>query len=98
MDGVTGRLAGFVAETGFEDLPAAIVARVTVRGETHEAFVEAPKGGPGNFMDESEFMDEFNTLCGHYMSKPAMDRFARGLLTLDQANSVASVPGFGQAH
>jgi len=73
------------------------VARVTSRGETFEAFVEVPKGEPGNFLDESEFLEKFNTLCGPYMSKDAMDRFARGLLTLDQANSVSSVLGFGQA-
>ncbi len=72
------------------------VARVTARGETYESFVEVPRGEPGNFPDEIEFKEKFNTLCGPYMSKPVMDRFARGLLTLDQANSVASVLGFGQ--
>jgi len=73
------------------------VARVETANATYEAFVDVPKGEPGNFMSEAEFLEKFNSLCQPYLSSAAANRLAQGLLNLDQANSVSSVVGFSQA-
>jgi 2-methylcitrate dehydratase PrpD len=74
------------------------VARVTVKGETFEAFVEVPRGEPENFMTTEEFLMKFNTLCGDILPKPVSGRLADGLLWLDKANSVASILAYGQVN
>jgi len=82
------------ADAAFPDNMAA-AARVETTAATYEAFVEVPKGEPGNFMSEAEFLEKFNDLCLPYLSAAAADRLAQGILSLDQANSVSSVIGIG---
>lgn len=71
-------------------------ARVRTKSGTYEAFVEIPKGEPDNFLSKAEFLQKFNDLCGPYLSEASASRLATGLLTLDEANSVSSVMGFGR--
>ncbi|NNE83265.1 MAG: MmgE/PrpD family protein [Alphaproteobacteria bacterium] len=71
-------------------------AKVETANTSFEAFVEMPKGEPGNFLSEAEFLEKFNDLCQPYLSARETSWLAQGLLSLDQANSVSSVIGIQQ--
>ena len=54
-------------------------------------FVEVPKGEPDNFMTTSEFRAKFDSLCAPYLDDVRRTRLADAILTLEEANAVASV-------
>jgi 2-methylcitrate dehydratase PrpD len=89
-----GRRVSSVIDARADDLfpnNMAGTARVETSKGTYEAFVGVPKGEPDNFMSEAEFLEKFDGLCRPYLSAEAARRLARGLLSLDQANSLSSV-------
>ncbi len=70
--------------------------RIRTKKGTFETFVTMPKGEPGNFLDDDEFLRKFEGLCAPYLGQARSGRLAEALLTLEQANTVGSVLAFGQ--
>jgi len=84
------------AEAAFPANMAATVRMKTVKGD-FEAFVEIPKGEPDNFMSDDEFRAKFDGLVAPYLDAAARDRLSDALLSLEDANSVASVFALSQS-
>lgn len=84
------------AEAAFPENMAGKATIRTKAGETHQAFVEIPKGEPANFMTQGEFRAKFDGLCGPYLSEDGVDKFAGALLSLEEANSLRSVLALSQ--
>ena len=72
------------------------VARICTGKATFETFVREPKGEPGNFLDDGEFRRKFSDLAAPYLGQSGTTRLADALLSLEQANTVASVLTLGQ--
>ena len=73
--------------------PANMSGSVKIKTATGEfaTFVEVPKGEPDNFMSTDEFRAKFDSLCAPYLDDARRTRLADALLTLEDANAVASV-------
>ncbi len=78
------------AEKAFPKNMSAAV-RITCDSGIYEAFVEVPKGEPDNFMSADELRTKFDGLCAPYLSETRRDQLADALLSLETANSAASV-------
>ena len=65
--------------------------KITTAAGEFETFVEVPKGEPGNFMTTDEFRAKFDGLCAPYLDDARRGRLADALLSLEDANAVASV-------
>ena len=65
--------------------------RVRTREGEYRTFVEVPKGEPDNFMSRGEFKSKFDGLCAPYLDDGRRTRLADALLSLEDANSVATI-------
>ena len=65
--------------------------RITTTAGEFATFVEVPKGEPDNFMTTDEFRAKFDSLCAPYLDEARRIRLADAILTLEDANAVASV-------
>ena len=65
--------------------------RITTTTGEFDTFVEVPKGEPDNFMTTDEFRAKFDSLCAPYLDEARRTRLADAILTLEDANAVASV-------
>lgn len=70
------------AEAAFPDNMSGVVSIETSKG-TFEAFIETPKGEPGNFLSNSELMDKFQGLTAPYIEQNSLHALASGLLDLE---------------
>ncbi len=57
----------------------------------YEAFVEMPKGEPGNFVSDQELMAKFTGLAGPYVESTQLDQLSAGILEFDQVESISSL-------
>ncbi len=91
---LTKRVRCVVDDDAERDFPETMAGKATVRmksGETFEAYVQTPKGEPGNFMSQAEFRAKFDGLCRPYLSEVGTQRFATAILDLDNAASLRGV-------
>jgi 2-methylcitrate dehydratase PrpD len=78
------------AEAEFpENLSGAV--RIRTGSESFETFVTVPKGEPSHFMTDAELRAKFDGLAAPHLSQPGAERFARAVLSLEQANTIRSV-------
>jgi len=83
-------VVGERAEAAFPVNMAGGVEITTARG-VFEAFIEEPKGEPGNFVSDEELRAKFDGLVGPYLDGAQIDALATGLLNLDQIDSITDL-------
>ncbi len=84
------------AEAEFPANMSGVATIHTKDGNSYEKFVTLPLGEPGNFMSEIEFRAKFNDLAVPYLQEAGADRLADAILSLETANSMASVMALGR--
>lgn len=84
------------ADAAFPDNMAGSVCIETTTN-TYAAFVEMPKGEPGNFVSNDELLTKFNGLASPYVGASALDTMASGLLSLDKIDDIGGLLGLSQS-
>ena len=72
------------AEAKYPANMSAIVRIDTNRGR-FEQLVVTPKGEPGNFMSDTEFIEKFDLLTGPYLERERRNALSSAVLSLDSA-------------
>jgi len=83
-------VVGERAEAAFPDNMAGGVEITTARG-MFDAFIEEPKGEPGNFVSDEELRAKFDGLVGPYLDAEQIEALAAGLLNLDQVDNITDL-------
>lgn len=84
------------ADAAFPENMAGSVCIETQAG-TYEAFVEMPKGEPGNFVSDGELIAKFEGLASPYVDASALNKLASGLLNLNQIDDVSGLLGLSRS-
>ena len=97
--GLTAKVRAVVDARAEAEFPANMsgVARIRTKDGEYERLVVVPKGEPGNFLADEEFLEKFDGLCAPYLGKDGAERLADSLLALEQANSVSAVMALSQS-
>ena len=78
--------------------PVNMAGKATVKTKrgTFTRLITMPKGEPGNFMSNEEFLGKFTGLAEPYLGAAGSKRFADAILGLEAQNSVAAVLAAGR--
>lgn len=82
------------ADAAFPENMAGSVTIETTSGN-YEAFVEMPKGEPGNFVSDQELLAKFTGLAGPYVEGTQLEQLSTGLLALDHIENMGSLLALG---
>jgi len=85
-------VVGKRAEAAFPDNMAGS-AEITTAAGSFEAFIEEPKGEPGNFVTDQELREKFDGLVSPYLPDNQIDALASGLLALDTVDNITDLLG-----